>query len=843
MKDGAQKCKWEGSGAVAWDRTALFLSPYSSEGTGRRKPAVVQTLPARFRMLPQGARYAILPRMWLKDTMRYLVVGAVFAVPLLPLVVMGSLFFPFITGKNFLFRIIIEIGAAAWVVLMLWDARWRPRFSWILAAFAAFLVSLFISDLLSPNVFKSFWSNFERMEGWVTHAHLFLYFLLLTTVLTTEKMWRAFFSTTVAVAAVVGVKGLLQLWPYLIGQSQGTRIDVTFGNPTYLAIYAVFHLFIIAYLMREYWEVRWLRVAYALVALLQVLMLFYTATRGAILGFLGGAFLTGVLVALFERRNPLLRKIAVGAVAAVLLVVAGFFAAKDTAFVRESPVLSRFASISLSGGTVASRFMIWEMAWEGFKERPVFGWGQESFNFVFNKYYNPNMYEQEPWFDRTHNIFFDWLIAGGAVGAFLYFSLLGAALYYLWLYAPPRKKEEEEEAAKSAIDRIFARLERHPLPLWERALWTGLLAAYFFHNLFVFDNLTSYLLYFAFLAYLHVRVTRGREPMGAQWKCAPETVATVVAPVVFAVALSFAYFANVRPMNVAANLVESLRTMQFIPRVQSPEQKRELVDRVQELYERAVRLDFIGSQETREQFLQSAARVYRLPDLDSDRKLQFIDAATLAMEGQLQRVPNDARTQLFTGAFLADVGRVQQAVPYLEKARELSPNKQTILLELGSRYIGLGQKEKALELFREAFELAPQFDTPRVFYALGLMYNNRYDEGEALFFDAEGNKLVRDPQGKYFLNASGTPILNDDRFLRVYEVGGRYDRIIPILEYRVEKDPGNTQAYVSLAAGYLGAGNEEKAIATIERAMEKDPAFKAQGENFIADIKSGKYPR
>ncbi len=781
--------------------------------------------------------------MWLKDTMRYLVVGAVFAVPLLPLVVASSLFFPFITGKNFLFRTIIEIGAAAWVVLMVWDARWRPRFSWLLAVFAAFLASLFISDLLSPNAFKSFWSNFERMEGWVAHAHLFLYFLLLTTVLTTEKMWRAFFNTTVAVSAVVGIKGLAQLWPYLMGQSQGTRIDVTFGNPTYLAIYAVFHLFIIAYLMREYWEVRWLRIAYALVAILQAVMLFYTATRGAILGFLGGAFLTGALVALFERRNPLLRKIATGAVAAVLVVVAGFFMVKDTPLVQESPVLKRFATISLSGGTVASRFMIWDMAWQGFKERPVFGWGQESFNFVFNKYYNPNMYEQEPWFDRTHNIIFDWLIAGGAVGAFLYFSLLGVALYYLWLYAPPRKKEEREEAAKSAIGRLFARLERHPLPLWERALWTGLLAAYFFHNLFVFDNLTSYILYFALLAYLHVRITHGREPIGVRWQCAPNTAATIVAPVAFAVALFFAYFANVRPMNAAANLVEPLRLMQFVVRAQDPQQREELVGRVQERYERALQVDLIGAQETREQFLQTATRVYRLPGLSAARKQQFVDAAARAMEEQLRRVPHDARTQLFMGTFLASVDRLPEAIPYLENARALSPKKQTILLELGTRYIGLGQREKALALFREAFELAPQFDTPRIFYALGLMYNNRYDEGEALLFDAEGNTRLRNPQGRYFINASGTPILDDDRFLRVYEMGKRYDRIIPILQYRVAKDPGNTQAYVSLAAGYLAEGDKDAAIATLERAIQQNPAFKTQGEKFIADIKSGKYPR
>jgi O-antigen ligase len=64
------------------------------------------------------------------------------------------------------------------------------------------------------------------------------------------------------------------------------------------------------------------------------------------------------------------------------------------------------------------------MVYQGFKEKPVFGWGQENFNYVFNKYYNPAMFDQEQWFDRAHNEFLDWLIAGGLPAFFLYISLL-----------------------------------------------------------------------------------------------------------------------------------------------------------------------------------------------------------------------------------------------------------------------------------------------------------------------------------------------------------------------------------------------------------------------------------
>lgn len=40
--------------------------------------------------------------------------------------------FPYITGKNFGFRILVEIAAAAWVMLMILDKGFRPKKSILL---------------------------------------------------------------------------------------------------------------------------------------------------------------------------------------------------------------------------------------------------------------------------------------------------------------------------------------------------------------------------------------------------------------------------------------------------------------------------------------------------------------------------------------------------------------------------------------------------------------------------------------------------------------------------------------------------------------------------------------
>ena len=158
-----------------------------------------------------------------------------------------------------------------------------------------------------------------------------------------------------------------------------------------------------------------------------------------------------------------------------------FLVSKDNGFYQQKRGSYCFARISLTETTTESRLTIWKMSWQGFKEKPVFGWGQENFNLVFNKYYEPILYKQEPWFDR-YNVFFDRLTTNGIFGLLSYIGLLGAALYYLW-----------------------AKRKNTGLSVEDSAIFGSMFIAYFFNNLFVFDNLISLILFATFLAYVSFR--------------------------------------------------------------------------------------------------------------------------------------------------------------------------------------------------------------------------------------------------------------------------------------------------------------------------------------------------
>ncbi len=632
------------------------------------------------------------------------------AVPFIPFIVLGnSTFFPFIVGKNFAFRLIVEIMLASWVILVAIDPAYRPRKSYLLGALVAFLAIITLTALVGENPEKSFWSNFERMEGVITYLHLFAYFIVASTVLSVRNMWRTYLNFHVGVGVAMAVYGMLQWAGMLAVVQDGIRVNGTLGNAAYLGTYALFNIFLALFLMVHTsvteTGARMRMVLYGAVALLQTFVLYHTATRGAMLGLLVGVGVTMILVALFERERLVMRKVAIGALLAILVLVGGFIAFRNTSFVRESPVLARFASISLTEKTTKSRFMVWNMAYQGFKEHPIRGWGMENFNYVFNEYYNPNMYDQEQWFDRAHNVFFDWLIAGGFPALLAYLSLFGCALYCIWRRA-------------------------RTLSVLEKSVLTGLLGGYFFQNLFVFDNITSLIYFFTILAFVEsmsstspvVEKKKGEKDVVSRG--VSEDISYVVSGGALILALVLIYVVNYAGYKQNTTLLRALSE-----RSTTLGTAHNLT-----LFKEALSYNSFGTSEVREHLAQiSLSGIERGKELTRTQQ-EFLALADHELVAQAEKLSRDARYQLFTGSFFSRVGMFEQAIVYLEKAHTLSPAKQTIMFELGNVYYKNGNTEQAEQIFKQAYELAPAYNDARMFYAQILTANGK---------DAEAQKILK----------------------------------------------------------------------------------------------------
>ena len=738
-----------------------------------------------------------------KNILTFMVTWGLFLVPFIPFVVGSKLFFPFISGKGFIFRILIEVLFGLYAYLAVIEPAYRPKSSWITKSIGIFAVVILIADIFGANAYKSLWSNYERMEGFISIFHLVLYYIVASSVFNARR-WNQFWNVSIVASVLMSGYGVLQLLGKATINQGGVRLDATFGNSAYLAIYLVFHIFLCLYMivqMRERKAVdastikvsrnnAWMKWVYAAIAVLETVVLYYTATRGSILGLMGGFILAALLLIWKEREDRKIKKTAYGFLLLVLVLVGGFYALRNSTLVAKSPVLSRFV-FNANEIETQGRYYVWPMAVKGFVEHPILGWGQENFNFVFNKYYDARMYGQEQWFDRTHDVVLDWLIAGGLLGLLAYVGMFVALFYYIW-----RRKSLMTVAEKSIL--------------------TGLIAAYVFHNIFVFDNIISYVLFFSVLGFVHsVSLVRREDAIvsvfgGKVFK--NDTSLYLFAPVIGLATLFAVYFLNVPAIFANTTLIQAI----------SP-QSTGGVEANYALFKKTFAYNSYGSGEALEQLIQVATQIHSSQQIPDASKKEFYDLAVQKINEKLHQTPNDARYLLFAGSFYNAFGQFDAAIPYLISAVKNSPTKQTIYFELGTSYIGKRDYQKAFDTFQTAYNIEPANPDAKVILAVGAIYTK--------------NSAVLQ---KIFTEIPQATIINDNRLLQSYAGIGDYQSVISILTLRIQKDPTNLQYQLSLASAYLQIGQKQKAIDIILAMEKENPQFKAQGDSYITQIQNSK---
>lgn len=733
----------------------------------------------------------------LEKTLRGIVLAGAFALPFVVFYVASSLFFPYITGKNLAFRIIVEIMGGAWLALALVYSKYRPARSWLLGLFALFVLVIAVADAQGAYPLKSFWSNFERMDGWITLAHLLVYLVVLVSVVNSEGLWRRLWKTSIDASLALSVYGLLQLGGVLaFGQATGAgllgRVDATLGNPIYLAVYMLFHIFMAALLWIEEKRERGRRmplplsVFYGSAIVLDTVALFFTGTRGAMIGFLGGV-LTALLLYAVLSSGRSARMWAAGAFLALAIFGGALWAGRESAMVKEVGFLDRLASISLNDATVKARFINWSIAWQGVKERPILGWGQENYAIVFDKYYDPRMYAQEPWFDRVHNIIFDWWVAGGTLGLLSYLSIFGAALWAIWR----------------------SRGETMPFTPAEKSILTGLLIGYFCHNFFVFDNVTSYILFVMLLGYIVWRSHGASSPLLKHVPLREHTL-PIVAALAALLVWGSAWYLNAGALAQNRTLLAALG--------QRPGGIMENLD----LFKQSIAYGSYGTQEAREQLIQAASRLAGT-SVDLQTKQSFFETAAKEMSLQAQVSPLDARFPLFLGILFDSYGDHANAAASLARAHELSPRKQAILYQMAMNAEVAGDASGALTLLKQAFELETSNNDARALYAAALI--------------RAGNDTLADKVLQPVIASGGAA---NQQVLAAYMTKKRYDKVIAIWNPYVVANPADQQGYLTLAAAYYGAGDSARAIATLEALKTAVPSVAADVDVLIGQVRSGK---
>lgn len=398
----------------------------------------------------------------------------VFVIPFSLLIVSSSLFFPYITGKALYFRYLVEFGLLIAFFLFLLNSRILNYRDPLLISLVIFFFIFLLATIFSFNPYRSFWGNAERSEGFWGIVHYLGYFVLLSIVFATDKknfIWQAvpFIFSGVIISLITWEKHFQGVF----------RPEATLGNPSYVGTYLMLLIFLSWWFLYKLYEnfnfpknkLIFLIIGIGLTIFFLITILF-SGTRSAILGFLAG-ILTSIVISLYLLPNRIY-KILVPII--LITSIIGFYFFLQTPLAEKIPGVSRF-SLILKGKDLSymPRLIAWQIFLEGFKARPILGWGPETSPFIFYKFFKPEIFNyEESIFDRPHNKFIEILSTTGILG------LLSFLLIFLI-------------ALKKSLD--------PKKPIFSGILW-GFFFAYLVNNFFIFDIQASWLPLFFILSSL-----------------------------------------------------------------------------------------------------------------------------------------------------------------------------------------------------------------------------------------------------------------------------------------------------------------------------------------------------
>ncbi len=338
--------------------------------------------------------------------------------------------------KVFCQRVLGVIGLAAWTwdIMMRGGRVRRTPVEWLILAFLAWVA---VSAMLSIHPPTAFFGKYRRFEGLLSFInYAAVYFLTLQLAdkpSRIKQLAQALFWSGV----VVGAYGLMQAfgkdilaWGTL--PFEQNRSFSTYGNPDLLGGFLMFGTFVSLGLALAESNLTW-RGVYWFGFLVNSAVVVTAFTRSAWVGAIPGF----IFMALFAFRQKVDWK-------AEDWVFSGSAAAAALTFIVRSlsnpnEVMNfamRFRSIfQFDQGSAKTRFEIWDAAIRAIKDRPVFGFGADTFRLVFPKY-KPVEYVKDAGYlsvaDNVHNYPLQLAAGIGVPGLLLLYGIFGWVAVRSW---------------------------------------------------------------------------------------------------------------------------------------------------------------------------------------------------------------------------------------------------------------------------------------------------------------------------------------------------------------------------------------------------------------------------
>ncbi|OGI94462.1 hypothetical protein A3A03_02810 [Candidatus Nomurabacteria bacterium RIFCSPLOWO2_01_FULL_40_18] len=614
----------------------------------------------------------------------------------IPLVVDNSVFFPHISGKNLFLEICLILAGILFVANFIYSQSFRVevtqriikfiRHPLIISVFS--FISIFVlSTIFAVDKYSAFWGNIERAEG-LAGTMFFFFFFVMSLLVFEKKDWLWFFKLSLFTAVILVLGEFIEFFRGL-----EIRPGSLTGNPTFLAGYLLFSILSCLAVFKEEEHKFWKYFSIC-AFVLSFLGIFLTQTKGTIVGLFLGivsvliySAIRGKAVIVYRKLN--LRKLSLAILFFLVIFFSIFIITRNSATWQKIPGFARLATISNTDASIESRLIAVQSSIESINpaqngwKKFLIGWGPDNLILAFGQYFSPELSNQQQiWFERAHNKFFDVLVMNGMFGLLAYLSI-----WFLFFRSVLKVK-------------IFSLINLSLLCFG---------VSFLVHLLFIFDQISSSIPFFAVLAFTifystnDINISKKTEKVLAS----PQTdnkgsFLVGVSLVFFVIFLSFIFFRNTLPayfqmrnylsiiQNFNPNVIESKLDSVFAP--------------------------FTTAQmDIRKDFLDGVSGNYGKIDVNTAERL--FEKAISKAEDYIAKRPQNFLFLISLAGVYSNQGNVLNNIDYMKK---------------GEKY------------FRQALLFAP--DRPDVNYglAVNLIYQKKFEESFSILNSLDG-KIILDP--------------------------------------------------------------------------------------------------
>lgn len=723
--------------------------------------------------------------------------------------VFSSWLFPFVTSKQLVFNVLIEVLFVFYLVFILKFPAYRPKKSYIGFSLLAYFIAIFFSLFVSVDFNLSFWGDLERLLGFFHLLHFLALYLMTVSVFKTKEDYHWLFNVMLLACLIIAIA--------MLASPVEKYSQSLLGNRAYFAAFMLFAIFLDAlmFFRSKNW---WLKSVYIISLFLFLFGLLKSDISGSHAGLIAGLFISLLVFVVFSN-NKKIRYGGISALVLLIVLISSLFYFKSSPVFDNNYLGRALRSFSWENTTLKTRLISWKAAGNYLLDHPVnmiFGVGLGNYALIFDKYFDADFYNYDrhaTYFDRAHNNLVDITSTTGVLGLLTYLFFIISLFYFLFKsYFQYRKNNDNPTA----------------LNLFELSALSGLLVAYFVQNLAVFDSFSTYMYLMFFAAYVSFLELSSR-PKKEEVKRNELKIREGVLFLFFASVFMILIFSfNVRAMKTAKITIDAYISL-----------GRGDIMGSYENFKKAFEYQSVLVRDSHESYITLMTSNFdsMLSNVAFDDLEKIVSLGIYAANSNLNYNINDslmlfraAKIYEMAGRFYAKKGNNEMAVEnnslalkMLDLSIEASPQRVPLYSFKSSILLNFGKDQEAIETLNYAKEINPKM--PDAFCQVTNLYflEDDFDNFILNFNTCADNRGFELMDFESFVSRFEEKLLTDEQF----------DVVVKMYDIILSKYPEDIDWLSRGGMTYYLAGDFSKARFCAEKILELDKSYKDDVESFL----------